>query len=166
METLTSVEILVYVGERAMPHRHLAEPDTTFEAVVTKLRDDSVIEADMVIVEEDGEDEIALTELIGEGGRSQRILHCHHCRHIQVTIEHPGTEPPDPLEHAFRPGVRVGRVKDWALRHIPNIDKAAKWCLRDGNGEILDNQLHIGTLAPYPGCSLAVTLTEHHKPKG
>ena len=159
-------EILIYVVGKAVPHRHEASPETTFEEVVLKLRGDGIITEDMVIVEEDGEEEIILTEKVGTGGRHKRILHCHHCRHIHVTIAHPGPKPPGPLEHKFRPGARVGLVKNWAVKHVPDLDPNAKWCLRDAAGEILDNEIHIGTLASHPGCALNVSLTEHHKPKG
>jgi hypothetical protein len=159
-------EILVYVVGKAVPHRHLVPPETTFEAVVAKLREDGVITGEMVIAEEDRVEEIILSELVGAGGRHQRILHCHHCRHIHVTVEHPDAEPPGPLEHDFQPGTRVGLVKNWAVHQLPNLDNAAKWCLRGPDGEILDNELHIGTLASHPGCALGLSLTEHHKSKG
>jgi hypothetical protein len=158
--------ILIYVAGKAVPHRHEFEPQTTFEEVVIKLRGDRVISEDMVIVEEDGDEEIILTEHVGSGDRHQRVLHCHSCHHIHVEISHPGQQPPGPLEHKFRPGKRVGLVKDWAVSHVPGLDPNGKWCLRDAAGEILDKEVHIGTLATYPGCSLKMALTEHGKVNG
>jgi hypothetical protein len=159
-------QVLVYVPGRAVPHCHEVSPETTFEEIVVKLRGDGVITEDMIIVEEDGVEVIILTEKVGEGGRHKRVIHCHRCRHVHVTIAHPGPKPPGPLEHKFRPGTRVVTVKDWAVKQIPDIDHGAKWCLRDAAGEILDGETHIGTLAHHPGCALGLSLTEHHKPKG
>jgi hypothetical protein len=159
-------EILIYIAGKAVPHRHEFEPETTFEEVVLKLRGDRVISEDMVIVEEDGDEEIVLTEHVGSEGRHQRVLHCHHCHHIHVEISHPGQQPPGPLERKFRPGKRVGQVKNWAASQVPGLDPNYKWCLRDTAGEILDNEIHIGTLATRPGCSLKMALTEHGKVNG
>jgi hypothetical protein len=160
-------EVLIYIATEAVPHRHEVTPETTFEEIIVKLRGDGVITAEMIIVEEDGEEEIILTEKVGNGGeRHKRVLHCHPCRHIHVEVAHPGSQPPGPLKGKFRPGTRVGLVKNWAVSHVPGLDQNAKWCLRDGAGEILDNEWHIGTLASHPGCALKVALTEHEKPKG
>jgi hypothetical protein len=111
----------------------------------------------LLVFVEDDEDEVPKNKRFDEcHSHRPKILHCHHCKRIEVTIFYNGEET-----HEFRPNARIRRVVDWAKEKF-RVDVTRKWVLRiDGvDGEILDPDSFLGGLVKFPECCVQLFLTE------
>lgn len=88
--------------------------------------------------------------------RPPKIIHCHRCRKIAVTVYYNGEE-----SKKFSPNAKIRRITEWAKKKF-GLDEGRKWVLRLGaaDGEILDSDTHIGKLVKFPDCNLSLYLTE------
>jgi hypothetical protein len=157
------VEVLIYVEDAKSAHVHRCSGETTYAVLFERLRDGGLLLEKMIVYEENEDEPVDRGHPVGHHGHHRRILHAHRCKHIDVTVVYL-----QPLKHEFRPGKTIHAVLDWALDHIPGIDKNKKWCLRLDNAEGTKpaGDTHIGKLAVHSKCSLELYLTEDVKPKG
>ena len=113
--------------------------------------------------DEDGAHDKAkrVKDLRGEHGIR---VHLHRCKHISVTVRF-GAES---VEHKFKPAATVGRVRQWAGHHLgmkPG-DIAEHVLQLAGTNVQPDVDVHIGTLAPCPACSIVFDLVPAHRING
>ncbi len=106
---------------------------------------------------DDEDDELAHDRKVcGCGPRPPKIIHCHRCRKIEVTVFYNGEET-----NKFNPNAKIRRITEWAKKKF-GVDEGRKWILRLGaaDGEIIDSDSHIGRLVKFPNCNLSLYLTE------
>jgi len=85
-----------------------------------------------------------------------KILHCHRCRKVKVSVSYNGEET-----RKFGPNAKIRRVTKWAKKQFA-VDTDRKWVLRlDGaEGDILDPDTNLGKLVKSKDCNLSLFLTE------
>lgn len=111
----------------------------------------------MVVFPEDAEEEVGKdVKFCDCHPHRPKILHCHRCREIKVTVSYNGVE-----SESFKPNAKIRRVTKWAVDEF-KVDAGRKWVLRTGSaeGDILDPDTRVGQLVKFPNCSLQLYLTE------
>lgn len=91
-------------------------------------------------------------------------VHLHRCNHVAVTVQFAGQV----VSHDFRPAATIGRIRQWAGQKIgmqPN-DVAEHVLQVTGSNEQPDVDVHIGTLAMCPACSIEFDLVPAHRING
>lgn len=91
-------------------------------------------------------------------------VHLHRCAVVEVHVRF-GSEV---ARHPFRPATTVGRVREWAGQRLgmqPG-DVAEHVLQIAGTNEQPDVDLHIGTLANCPQCSVTFDLVPAHRING
>lgn len=91
-------------------------------------------------------------------------VHLHRCKHVDVTVRFAGQT----ISQEFRPSTTIGRIRQWAgekLGMLPN-DIAEHVLQIDGSNEQPDVDVHIGTLAKCPTCSVELDLVPAHRING
>ncbi len=92
-------------------------------------------------------------------------VHCHRCRKVEVVVMYNGREeklsfpPQTKAEKVFKKEIKEFRISD---------SDASNLVLRLGNaqGEILQDDDHIGSFVNYPACHLALYLTPKKQVQG
>ncbi|MBD8524356.1 hypothetical protein [Pseudomarimonas arenosa] len=91
-------------------------------------------------------------------------IHLHRCKHVEVYVRFAN----ETVHRKFRPATTVGRVRNWAGRKLgmePG-DIAEHVLQVAGTTEQPDVDVHIGTLARCPQCSLTFDLVPAHRING
>jgi len=90
--------------------------------------------------------------------------HLHRCRQIEVHVRFGG----ETKQHTFRPATTVGRIRLWAGHHfgMQPGDIAEHVLQIAGTNEQPDVDIHIGTLARCPACSVTFDLVPAHRING
>lgn len=111
--------------------------------------------------EEPLNDAVTLGSLAGKHGAR---VHVHRCRRAAVKATYSGRT----VEHVFGPGTTVGAVKRWATAKlgIPEEDAAELILQIAGSHEQPDVDVHIGTLASCPACSVSFDLVPNPRIQG
>lgn len=104
--------------------------------------------------EDDERDHHQPLHACGVGHKSH--VHCHRCKHINVTVAYNGVTK----SHSFTPAATGQKIKKWALKEfdLKGADASDK-VLRFENETELDPEAHIGTFASFPACSVQLLLT-------
>ena len=91
-------------------------------------------------------------------------LHVHRCRRVGVKVAYSGRT----VEGVFGPGRTVGSVKNWAAKDlgIPKEDAAELILQIAGTKDQPDVDVHIGTLAACPACTIAFDLVPNPRIQG
>lgn len=91
-------------------------------------------------------------------------VHLHRCKHIVAHVRFNGQA----VEHKFSPATTVGRVRDWAGQklHMQPGDIAEHVLQVAGTNEQPDIDVHIGTIAKCPQCSVTFDLVPAHRING
>jgi hypothetical protein len=91
-------------------------------------------------------------------------VHLHRCKHVEVYVRFAN----ETVHRKFRPATTVGRVRNWAGRKL-GMDPGdiAEHVLQvAGTTEQPDVDVHIGTLARCPQCSVTFDLVPAHRING
>jgi hypothetical protein len=91
-------------------------------------------------------------------------VHLHRCKHVEVYVRFAN----ETVHRKFRPATTVGRVRNWAGRKL-GMDPGdiAEHVLQvAGTTEQPDVDVHIGTLARRPQCSVTFDLVPAHRING
>lgn len=91
-------------------------------------------------------------------------VHLHRCKHVEVDVRFAN----ETVHRKFRPATTVGRVRNWAGRKL-GMDPGdiAEHVLQvAGTTEQPDVDVHIGTLARCPQCSVTFDLVPAHRING
>lgn len=91
-------------------------------------------------------------------------VHLHRCKRIEVSVRFGAGE----VHHKFPPATTVGRVRQWAGHKLgmQPSDIAEHVLQIAGTNEQPDVDIHIGTLAKCPKCSVAFDLVPAHRING
>ncbi len=91
-------------------------------------------------------------------------VHLHRCRHIAVTVRFAGQA----ISHKFQPAATIGYIRNWAGRKLNmQPDDIAEHVLQiAGGNEQPDVDVHVGTLAKCPDCSVEMDLVPAHRING
>lgn len=154
-------EVHIQVEGARNLHRMAVRDDETIESLLARFAGEQPNAAGeqetLLVFAEDAEEEAPKNKRFDECHSCRpKILHCHRCKRIDVTIFYNGEET-----HEFRPNVRIRRIVDWAKEKF-HVDATRKWVLRlDGvEGEILDPDAFLGGLVKSPACCVKLFLTE------
>ena len=115
------------------------------------------IDGETAVFLEDGDEPLNDAASLGSlAGKNGVRLHVHRCRHVVLKVTYSGRT----VDHVFGPGTTVGAVKRWAAAKlgIPKEDAAELILQIAGTQEQPDVDVHIGTLAACPSCSIAFDL--------
>lgn len=91
-------------------------------------------------------------------------VHLHRCTHVDVTVRFAGQA----VSHNFRPSTTIGRVRQWAGEKLgmqPG-DVAEHVLQVAGSSEQPDVDVHVGTLAKCPSCSVQFDMVPAHRING
>lgn len=91
-------------------------------------------------------------------------VHLHRCKHVEVYVRFAN----ETVHRKFRPATTVGRVRNWAGRKLGmDAGDIAEHVLQvAGTTEQPDVDVHIGTLARCPQCSVTFDLVPAHRING
>jgi hypothetical protein len=91
-------------------------------------------------------------------------VHLHRCKHIAVTVRFAGNS----VSHEFRPATTIGRIREWAGDRLgmQSNDIAEHVLQIVVNSEQPEVDVHIGSLAKYPACSVEFDLVPAHRING
>jgi len=92
-------------------------------------------------------------------------VHCHRCRKVEVTVTYNGREE----KFSFPPQTKAEKVFKKAIKEFKISDSdASNLVLRSGSGqgEILQDDDHIGSFVNYPACHLSLYLTPKKQVQG
>ena len=92
-------------------------------------------------------------------------VHCHRCRKVEVVVTYNGREE----KISFPPQTKSEKVFKKAIREFNISDSdASNLVLRlsNGQGEILQDDDHIGSFVSYPACQLSLYLTPKKQVQG
>ncbi len=91
-------------------------------------------------------------------------VHLHRCKRIEVSVRFGAEE----VQHKFPPATTIGRVRQWAGHKLgmQPSDIAEHVLQIAGTNEQPDVDIHIGTLAKFPKCSVAFDLVPAHRING
>lgn len=164
--------IRVYIQSEYFPDIKLIEIDDG--ASVADLRKAALdllptgadtADLELSIEDDDGDDHgqarSRVKDLVKEHGVR---VHLHRCKRIEVSVRFGADE----VLHRFRPATTIGRVRQWAghsLSMQPS-DIAEHVLQIAGTNEQPDVDVHIGTLANCPKCSVAFDLVPAHRING
>ncbi len=153
-------QVYIQIGDQE-PRAIELNDDDTIASILKRLREEHpgfVDEPDLLVVfAEDSDEEIAHDRKLCDcHGHRPKILHCHRCKKVAVTVSYNGEE-----SRKFGPNAKIRRVTEWAKKQF-QVDEGRKWVLRlDGmDGEILDPDAKLGKLANPSTCALNLFLTE------
>ncbi|MCK9381791.1 MAG: hypothetical protein M0P95_12110 [Sulfuritalea sp.] len=116
-------------------------------------------------VEDDDDDAHAQAAHVKDLKKEHGIrVHIHRCKQVEVQV-HFGAEV---VHHKFRPATTVGRVRQWAGHKLgmQPSDIAEHVLQVTGTNDQPDVDIHIGTLAAYPACSVIFDLVPAHRING
>lgn len=91
-------------------------------------------------------------------------VHLHRCKEIAVTVRFAGQA----VQHEFRPATTIGRIRQWAGQKLgmQSNDIAEHVIQLVGSNTQPDIDVHIGTLAKCPVCSVELDLVPAHRING
>lgn len=92
-------------------------------------------------------------------------VHCHRCKEVEVIVTYNGREE----KFSFPPQTKAEKVFKKAIKEFKISDSdASNLVLRLGNGqgEILQDDDHIGSFVSYPACTLSLYLTPKKQVQG
>lgn len=92
-------------------------------------------------------------------------VHCHRCRKVEVVVTYNGREE----KFSFPPQTKAEKVFKKAIKEFKISDSdASNLVLRldNGQGEILQDDDHIGSFVSYPACHLSLYLTPKKQVQG
>ncbi|MGB6220084.1 hypothetical protein [Haloferula sp.] len=156
----TDSQVYIQIGDQE-PRAIKVNDEDTIASILARLRDENpglVEDPDLLVVfAEDSDEEIAHARKLCEcQPHRPKILHCHRCRKISVSVSYNGEE-----SRKFGPNTKIRRVTTWAKNQF-GVDAGRKWVIRLGGaeGDILDPDTKIGKLVSFPDCKLSLFLTE------
>jgi hypothetical protein len=119
---------------------------------------------ELIVMEEDGETLLEIDALLPvTDGRSSR-LHVHRCAHVPVRVNFSNRH----IEHEFRPGTTIGKVKRWAIDEFKIASADATEYVLQIAGTLVrpDADTHVGSLVSCPACSVAFDLVMNVRVNG
>jgi hypothetical protein len=153
-------QVHIQIGAHA-PEAITVRSDETIASLLARFRDEHPRAAHeiehLVVFAEDSEEEVAHDRKVSEcHPHWPKILHCHRCRKVSVSVYYNGEE-----SRAFGPNATVRKVTKWATKQF-GVDEGRKWVLRldSAEGEILDPDTRLGKLVDHASCALSLYLTE------
>lgn len=153
-------QVHIQIGNHE-PQQITVHGDETIATILARFRDehpDANHEPELLVVfAEDSDEELSHNRKFCEcHPHRPKILHCHRCRKISVSVSYNGEE-----SRKFGPNTKIRRVTTWATKQF-GVDAGRKWVIRLGGaeGDILDPDTKIGKLVSFPDCKLALFLTE------
>ncbi len=153
-------------GLREIQHLEI-ESDATFAIIKGRVAERHGFPVQMLFIFiEDADEPIDDTHAVRDhAGPTGVKLHVHRCQHIEVTVTFNG----ETVEHRFRPGATVARVKRWAAedKFGMNDEEAGEHLLQvAGTHDRPPPGAHIGTLVASPHCRLAFDLVADQRVNG
>lgn len=159
----------IYLQSEFLPDVKLVEVDTG--ASTKSLRDaclavlpEAARQHELYLFEEDAETEIVDHD-IGKLNKEHGVrLHIHRCKHVHVAVRYSDRV----AERDFPPSATVGRIKKWAAKQIGMTpEDAAEHVLQfSGGSDQPDADLHVGSFAKCPECSVSFDLVPCHRING
>lgn len=167
--------IRVYVQSEYLSEVKLVEVDdnATFHdlkrAALELLPADTDVSELLLSVEDDQEDDeepdhLEVTHVRNLKKEYGIRVHLHRCKHVEVYVRFAN----ETVHRKFRPATTVGRIRNWA-GHKLGMDPGdiAEHVLQvAGSTEQPDMDVHIGTLAQCPQCSVTFDLVPAHRING
>jgi hypothetical protein len=159
---------LFYQGEGLREIQHLEiEPDATFAIVKARLAGRHGLSTEVLLIFIEDEDEPLDDQrcVQDHAGPTGLKLHAHRCHHVEVTV----TFNNETVEHCFRPGATIAKVKRWAAEHKFGMteEEAGEHVLQiAGTHERPAPGDHIGGLTACPNCKLAFDLVPDERVNG
>jgi hypothetical protein len=91
-------------------------------------------------------------------------VHLHRCKHVEAHVRFNGQL----VQHQFSPATTIGRVREWAGHklHMQPGDIAEHVLQIAGTNEQPDIDVHIGTMAKCPQCTVTFDLVPVHRING
>jgi hypothetical protein len=119
---------------------------------------------ELYLFEEDAEAEIIGHDIEKLNREHGVRLHLHRCKHVRVTVRYADRA----VEKDFPPSATIGRIKKWAAQQIGMTpEDAAEHVLQfSGASEQPDADLHVGSFAKCPECSVSFDLVPCHRING
>lgn len=159
-----TIRIFIVQGD-GEPRTLLFDPNATVEKLLENFRKEDVIDEELFLFKEDGDDviEAHLSLMKAEIGRGTK-LHVHRHRRILVTVNYSDKSP----SKEFTPGTTVRRVKEWAekefgIKDDDTIEYALQLC---GSQVKPPESTHVGTLVKGECRDLCFDLKPHPKVNG
>jgi hypothetical protein len=153
-------------GLREIQHLEI-ESDAIFATIKTRITERHGLPIGVLFIffedaDEPIDDTLSVRDHAGPTGVK---LHVHRCQHIEVTITFNG----ETVEHRFRPGATVARVKRWAAedKFGMNDEEAGEHVLQIARTHDRPPPgAHVGTLVASPHCRLAFDLVADQRVNG
>lgn len=120
---------------------------------------------EIIVLIEDSDHELELDVRLTDAGIGHRHrIHCHRCRHVEVSVNFNGASK----SHPFPPSTTVAKVKRWAddkfgLKGVDATEHALQIC---GTNKRPDEDTHIGSLVEHPNCKLCFDLVPKKRVEG
>lgn len=159
----------VYVQSEHFPDIKLVE--ISDEATLDELKHACLVllpagidVADLVLFVEDEDEEPAVAHVKHLNKEHGIRVHLHRCKHVVVQVRF-GAEV---VRHDFRPATTIGRIRQWAGHKLgmqPG-DIAEHVLQIAGTNDQPDVDVHVGTLAKCPACSITFDLVPAHRING
>lgn len=126
----------------------------------------STTEAPVECYTDTGDSPLNKSSIAGSMGIDKRShVHCHRCRKVEVVVSYNGREE----SISFPPQTKSEKVFQKAIKEFKiSNSEANSLVLRLGNGqgEILQEDDHIGSFVSYPACHLILYLTPKKQVQG
>lgn len=158
------IEIYVHTDGHHDPKLVKIQDDATVEDLLKSIAPEGHHEFHLVIEDEEDAKEHH-HRLCDCGIRHRQHVHCHRCRHVQVTVSFNGVDH----DHQFTPAATIARVLEWALKKFKLTGQdAARKVLRitDRPNDTLPMEAHIGSYAKAPNCGVHLSLTDDKNVNG
>jgi hypothetical protein len=163
---MNSIDVF-YQGEHIREIEHIEIDDgCSVGAVKMMILGKHGGEPTVAVFEEDGDEALDETIVIATLDCIAGLkLHLHRCREVEVAVTFAG----ETVNHAFRPGATIARIKRWAAEHKFGMteEEASEHRLQiAGTHDRPAPGTHIGTLAACPHCRVAFDLVPDERVNG
>jgi hypothetical protein len=159
----------IYLQSEFFPDIKLVEVDANAPAQALKeaclaALPQEALQHELHLFEEETGDEI-LGQDTGNLNKEHGIrLHIHRCKHVHVTVRYANRV----VEKDFPPSATIERIKKWAAHEVGMAPgDAVEHVLQiSGASDQPDVDLHVGTFAKFPACSVGFDLVPCHRING
>lgn len=158
---------IFYQGEgiREIGHLEFGAEDTIRDLKHAIEKKNGLSGEFLVFIEDQDEPASDKDRLEKHGGKGGIKIHLHRCRQIKVAVTFNG----ETVHHPFSPATTIARVKQWAAvrKFGMSEDEAGEHVLQiAGTHDRPAPNVHIGTLAAHPGCSIGFDLVPDERVNG
>lgn len=151
------IEVYVHAEGSREPKLVKVSDDTTLQDVA-EMAGCSLNEADDIFIgRQDDDNAFHHGDSMDKSNvKHRQHIHCHRCKEILVSILYNGVQK----ERDFSPAIRLEVILRWATREfsLKGQDAADMALFLPGEQSPLDGDIHIGSLASFPECSVTLAM--------